>query len=786
MMRKLFFLGAVLFAGVLLAMGCGGVGGGTATTGGTPASLASLSAVPTADLSAYDYTTSDVAASISSGLDSSVAAKAERVVKSVVKAAGFADSMVEEGSPSRAGCETNIHKNEIFRMSAGAQLDRCYPEAANKVIVNGAPIMAIPDGSYAYYNLAFAKQDSMQPSDENREKMCDDIRRDEERAACESEMQGEGGGIMSMLMRIGKVDNALRISMCEGAEGAEALVNEATYSLVDTYTTRGTMKRVGNRMGHNEKMSLVYEVKAPEGTTDGSADLGSDGNMYAEAYMSGGFGKGYLYFRADAVDQSNTIKGGFNAVFRDPELGENQNVDASFTGKTHAKMLKTPDVGCAKFGFSGTMPAMRFVDMMPFDITNENKAGFLATMSSDLGIAIDESNYTELLMCPNPNFDYKNPSSTVPPMVLDDGDGLCSETHSDTECFAYANIEETGDSGYTKVRQVFTRLNSNNADVAALFLEIDAVNLDAEIDMTAIGATADAIAFDAGSWDCTAPAGFSTPAFESVMMDPAAGMAMMEATQECMKLQEKVRDNEGMGGWNCAEQVQGGVIDNGAKDGPPEWGAWGGELRDPMEFGGNCADVQYPDFLFVKAVNPAGDEYCLPNYDGCKTMIIPEAGVPPTEFSPAVLIKNPQDFTKDLTITKYNAENTAEHNVVDFYFDGGVDCMVRYTLSQPTFTANNGPQEGFKPQPCIEAGFDTPEEWPKCEALCKQPGVNCYQFQDEGGGAPLGPPLPMPCVAECAGWNPSSEGQPPAACGTCLTNFCGDHQYDGFCQQMPK
>lgn len=101
---KTFFIGA----SALTLIHCGGSGTTSSAldsgnTSGDDISVASLTTVPSLDLSEMDI--SQTSASSSS-----------------VSSRFVLDGELEVGSPSRAGCETNMHKLEIFRMSQQAQL----------------------------------------------------------------------------------------------------------------------------------------------------------------------------------------------------------------------------------------------------------------------------------------------------------------------------------------------------------------------------------------------------------------------------------------------------------------------------------------------------------------------------------------------------------------------------------------------------------------------------------------------------------------------------------------
>ena len=408
-MRRMVLGTWFLVLGALVLASCGG-GSSSATSGGTggtddgggtggagEASVASLSSVPSADLSTLDQSTSTDAnlALLISG-------------KSLSK--GLGENLNAVGNSSRAGCEANMHKKEIFRMGLQSQLDRCYPEAMEAV-----GLITIPADDYAIYSITPPER-----NDEDQGQMCDGIpeERVEEREACEG---GEGPGKEGILLRLGRFDNELRVDMCEGT----SLVNESTYDANEAIYTIGIV-RIGNWGGKAEGASfdIIVDLGTDGSVTEGIVDLGTDGTASATGHMDGGFGEGVLHFEAFGSDGSNLASGVFNGGFEDPFTG----VETTFTGKTYARFGGETATGCAKFSFAGAPPPMRLRDMVPFDIAEDQLASFLQNFGIELGIDITAENYQEINLCPNPLFDPQNSDpALVKPMVLAGEEGCGQE-----------------------------------------------------------------------------------------------------------------------------------------------------------------------------------------------------------------------------------------------------------------------------------------------------------------------------------------------------------------------
>lgn len=687
MRHKLLMMGVTIATCVSFAA-CGGGGGGTGGTGeesggGTGvASVDSLNSIPSVDLSQYDSS------------QSSTGNLATRGVKSASVSKAFGENIGAVGGTSRAGCEQNMQKQEVFRMSQMAQMERCYPEAMERIGLIGA----IPSGSYAYYRIAPPEMAADQQTG-----MCDDIpaERTEERAACEADASG---GPKTILLRLGKIDDALHIDMCEGDPASH--INSATYSASGSLYTAAVV-RIGEFGGKTESGSFSMSVDiGTSGTiTNGVVTIGDSGFVTAAGQMNGGFGSGNINFER-ATDSSIKISGAFSGGFDDPFSGTR----SEFTGKTYSRVGGSPVTGCAKFSFTGTMPAMPVADMIPFNIGADQLASFLQTFGAQLGIDINASNYLTMKLCPNPNFDPNNFDPTIKPMVkLEEGATSCgSVTHSDTECFSITNATTTTDFG-SQVTQAFTIIADS---ASSFFAEVSG------FDLSTLSPTIGTIAF-AREWDCSGT--FSDVDFTSV-----APETIMAEMQTCRAIEEKARNNGGMGNeGQCGKGEQMDGVNQLAEGGGGQttFGGFGGEYSKVSN--GTCpAQTALPEKLFANSIDD--DTFCLPMDGRCEEFNVVNNNASPLNIAVG--------GGATITALGYNA-NPATSVQITFLI-GQASCTASYSVMRPEFTSASGgfggegggdqPGEGgYIPRPCAEAGLTGPEDGDACHQLCNQPGVDC-------------------------------------------------------------
>lgn len=691
---------ALFFGG---AGGCGGGSSSSSSDGGSgtspgAASTASLSAVPSVDISNIDYTTSPSSSSSLVLEDSSEGSdEAALTIKNATDGSkkGLGQNLNAVGNSSRAGCEANMHKKEIKRHGKQNALDFCYIKAMEK-----AGLVSIPkDGTSAFYAVVPPKDIG-----DKQEKSCDNIpkERTEEIAACKK--GGEGPGTDGMKVRITQSGKELQIDMCEGK--TPTLVNEASYSADGAkYTVKTT--RIGTFNGHTEKSS--FDASIDLGTTgkvtNGIPDLG-DGTATATSTMDGGFGNGTITFAAAGASKSVTISGAFKGKFKEPRTG----LETSFTGKAYS--IGDNSTGCAKFSFTGSPPPMPLKDMIPFDIPDSQMDNFLQNFGTQLGLTITKANYQTINLCPNANASFDpgtSDASNAPPMVLAGVTGCDSQTHTGVECFSVTNGTKKGNFG-TEVKQLFTIIANSGSiyhkDVNAF-------------DLSKLTPGSSSIAFSR-NWDCTGS--FTTLDFSK--FTEAQATAAQTAMQDCFDIEEEARGDNGMGDHNCDEQQQQGDMNDFAKQGPLDQGKFGGSYKRTS----TTCSPQGRDTFFVNPVTPDSNQYCLVAQDGCKNFTV--TGTSATGLS----LTDPDGST--VTAINFTQSGTTPATAATFTLTvGGRSCTATTTLTQPqafskppdfdpnaakqdpSGASNKQPgQQGFVPKACIDAGLTKEND---CRAHCE-------------------------------------------------------------------
>ncbi len=704
------YMGGIGGCGSTAASGTGGGGGGssggeeTATNPGE-ASVATLATVPSVDISNLDFSAATTASASVSKLPRMKTKNASSEKK------GLGKNYNQVGNPSRAGCEANMHKQEIIRHSQQAQLDRCYAEA-----METAGLITIPADTYARYDIHPPEDDEAQ-----RGRMCDGIpeERTEERERCES--GDEGPGAEGIKVRVGRFGNELRIDLCEGDGG---LVNEATFTADGSvYTIDVT--RIGDFNGHEESANFnaIVDLGSTGRVVDGIVDLG-DGNVTANSCMDGGFGNGCITFQAIGDDPTlgnyNVVSGIFKGAFREPRSG----VKTTFTGKAYSQFGGSSNTGCAKFSFTGAPPPMRVADMVPFDIAEAQLDNFLRTFGVQLGIDLNRNNYRNIMLCNNPDFDPSNPQQGGIPMVVAAAAGCATITHTGVECFSIENGTETGDFG-NKVVQVFTIIENTGS---TFYTAVNNFDLGTIIDQSP------AIAFGR-KWDCAGP--FDEINFES--LDPEK---IESELQECLALEEKARGNQGAGDYNCHQQQQQGDIDNFAQEGPPDQGKQGGACKVN---GGTCPAER--DFFFINPVDPDKGKFCVVTMSGCQEFTLTGTSVT------GLNIKEPDGNTiTAITFAQPDSTKPATGATVDMVIRGA-SCQKTCALEQHTFEKPPAFDEQGAKRAAQEQGTGGPQ------GPGGQPGPGGPRG-GPGGPMPNQPPPPDSAGAK----NPGQQGFVPQSC----------------------
>lgn len=566
------------------SMGCGGSTGDSGTTGGTTgttgttdpgsASAKSLSTVPSADISNLD---------VSQDTSSSSA--------SVSKVIGGDQGTV--GEPSRAGCEFKMHKDEMIRMAKMVQEPRCRLETLVE-----AGVITEPNESTLLLQVNMIK-----PTAEELAQWCDGIPEDrtEEKASCQAGTDMPD----KLLVRYGiTAAEGIKIDICEDG----TLVDESTYTASGSIYTVNTV-HIDNWEGKTERGSFAMSVDL--GTTglvkNGDVTLG-DGNATATGVFSGGYGSGTMTFTAGGSDTSVSVKGAFKGGFTDPV----SDLATSFTGKVYAKAVKASSgaiSGCAKFNMSGSMPPLRAADMIPVAIAGTDQADeFYGMMSMELGVTVTATNAATLLFCPNTseNFDPSNVNGGGLPLVpLDSGETSCpSVTETGVECFTVTNLAITEDFG-TKISQRFTIADPSTV---SSYSEVNA------FDVAALSADVTTPAFSR-NFDCT-----GTP--DVTLAEEDAGLALTEAQiailiagmKECDEIVEDLRNNEGMGGYNCAYAEETDDIKDLTSVRSDERSLFEGEYT--LSSQGNCTGNHVVQKFFVKLVDKTTNRFCVATDNG--------------------------------------------------------------------------------------------------------------------------------------------------------------------------
>lgn len=585
---------------------CGGGGGGA---GGD--SVATLSGVPTIDLSNYDYSTS--------GASAMVAAKEK----------GLGDNVGAEGRFSRAGCEASSHKQHIIMESKMVQLSRCYPEA-----MDAAGLITIPSGSYGYYRILVPE--SLMVDDPNDQPETSPELPDQCVALCPSEpppqecldcveqhcqaipddpvcdelqqylaqvVRQQNPVAEIILMRLGRFENgtALHVDMCKESQvdGSVRRTEESTYT-ASGESIVATIIHKDQYEGESFNMAFDITFTGASVDADGIATLGAGGSAVADGRFIDPYGEGHIHFEALADTRSNVLYGTFSGNFEDAFLGGTQ----QFTDKMYAQFGGADRTGTGKWFYSGTFPAFPVSLMVPEGISDAELADFLSFMSQELGVPLsqnegDQYYYGDVFTCPPANCTPESPPEDCAP-VVDDGDGICVENgRTGVESFRIAG---------TPPNQTFTIIPDA---LSAFFDAVDAY------DIAALSADVGTIDY-ARSWDCT-------PANEWTVIDPSeyfgaqvAAEREVNATvlqnriQGCMQLEEQARAGGGMGEYRCHQEEMGDDIEGeGMNDeGEFDFNPWEPVACDPLAQGdggplddiwdGNVQGIQTPFPTFAE------------------------------------------------------------------------------------------------------------------------------------------------------------------------------------------
>ena len=321
---------------------------------------------------------------------------------------------------------------------------------------------------------------------------------------------------------------------------------------------------------------------------------------------------------------------------------------------------------------------MRVSDMVPFNITSANLANFLSGFGAELGIPLTAANYATTYLCPNPNFDTNNPSTTVKSMILAGTGNVCpSVTHTDTECFAIKNVTETTDKG-TEITQRGTIIANSGSE---FFTVVNA------FDVASLSNAKTAINFSR-NWNCAGD--FITLNFAN--FSPTR-LAQVEAElRGCFELEEQLNNGNGMGEYSCGKDEEQNSVNNFAENGGggASFGKFGGDYAKQVA-STNCssAGINAPDRLFVNGIDTAADTYCVPlGGDAFKNESATVFGSCANFTVAAKALSEAKIEMGGLDISEfaYTQDGVASATAVVITWNNGITtCNDTYDITQPSF-----------------------------------------------------------------------------------------------------
>jgi hypothetical protein len=526
MMKKLQVIAAAgIFA--VLAGGCSSSDDDQSGSGGTgTASTASLSSLPSVDLSNYDY---------SGGGSAKILAKT-----------GIGENIGKTGSKSRAGCEADAHRAHIIMESKMAQLDRCYPEA-----MEAAGEIIIPDGSYAYYKILVP---------DHPEEIDGFIKFNPKyKLAKSSEPPAGGPRGGTMLLRIGRGLgsglNEMHIDMCTEGTGAATRMSESTYAASGSVYNASVVRK-GSFGDEDDSFNMAFELEVDAvSVSNGIADLGSSGSVKATGRFIDPWGRGQINYQAEASTRTNIIYGGFGAEFVDDYLGGTQ----KFDDKMYSSFGGDNRTGTGKWLFSGTFPAFPVSHMMPPEISEGEKDDFYKFISEELGTTVDENNVDTLKVCPNPACDHDNPTPETCGMIVSNDSTCVEDGHAGIESFAI-----TGSQGSL----IFAVIDHS---LSPFYNAVNGVSFS---DETLFPASVAEINYSR-DWNCQAegdwieinPEQLARVAKGVLAKTPEEIERMTTKMAACIELENDAMKGGGMGEFRCHEEGMKGEVEEAGKGG---------------------------------------------------------------------------------------------------------------------------------------------------------------------------------------------------------------------------
>lgn len=517
----------LFIAGLVATIGCGGGGSSddsTSSTGGETGStgVGKVATIPSTDLSDYDYSNQS-----SSNIAVGKSAEDGRL-----------------GGDSGAYCHAKSLKKEVIRHSKQIQLDKCYALAMEKgglySITDGVPVIVkviMPDDFDDFEQAGSSEQSEQQGSSgqggsEQQQPPSTKAAKGEGEFNCANE-KGALGQVI--LMKIVQSGSTLNIDMCEGPEGAEALINESIFTISgDTYTADATHS--DEFCGQRETGNFKITISGVKSVTDGIATLDStEGEVTATGEFKGHFGTGTISFHAIQAARLNTISGGFTANFTDPMSGYTN----AFEDTIYAKFGGTSNTGSANMHFSGSFPAASVAELCGRGDLGSFSNPCYADFSKDLGITINAANASSIKVCPKITastgaFAGDELSKT----------GSCTQDHTDIESFKIASDGESAS-------VILDALSAHYKPVKAFNLStINLANVNPQL---------------SNRWDCKGEPTVTVDPKNQGLLNEAVtptgtkaidGSALQSAIAVCQALDKELRESDNIGDFDCYKQEQ--------------------------------------------------------------------------------------------------------------------------------------------------------------------------------------------------------------------------------------
>lgn len=493
-MKKRNGLLVALFAVAFIVAGCGSSGGGTGTdTEDGTTSVATLIALPSVDLSSYDYSSATADGSISKGLKSDTV----------------------DANASIAGCVTNIQKENIIRQSILAQFERCVPEG-----MEYGGLITIPTDDYSYVRIKMPTTSLTIPTD---------TRASDQIVANQSKSGGSGLSFSLpeyVYYKVGRIGGELQVDSCFKMSDDEiaSQVGSSTYSATDNvYNVIVTRHEAQGSINFSGRLDISFSgFTAADSNDDGLVEVNS-GNNYSVTVAGktiDNYARGMANFTADAAAAKNVISGAINIT--KSTGGGTQDV----TEKIYSELgdIQGSIIGSAQFSSSGTRPA----DQM----TVGDTTGYFCPPSDCHCKSLTDTNAECVLEDCRP----------VPATTQVGGNYVCSYDRSGVESFSISG--EPPDLTFTLISDL----------ESSFFTSVDAFDL-ATLTVPSETEIAFLRTWDCeavGSWTEIDPATIMEQLASTV--STIRLQEMVNKVASCMELKQKAGNRKGMDQNNCVRE----------------------------------------------------------------------------------------------------------------------------------------------------------------------------------------------------------------------------------------